>query len=187
MTTYATAREAIRSAIVAASGLDTAAVVWGNAGQPISDPVIRLFVSSDVDIVPTREVLTAAGSDYTRAVSTIREWTVQVRAETVATATSSDALNVSGQIRLGMHLQAAQALLAAQGVVLVRRAGPSVDLAFEHGDLLIAARTFDYVFRAVFNLDDPTGIGTIEHAEVGGALTNPAVTIPDETIPEIED
>lgn len=185
MTTELQCHNAIREAVVSASGLHDKAVVWGNAGQPVADPIIRLFVTSDLDVVPTREVLTRVGADYSRGVSMIREWTVQVRAETVNHVTANDALAVLGQTRLGIELQAAKAILTAAGVVLVKRVGPALDLAFEHGDVLIAARVVEYVFRAVFNRDDPTGVGTIEHAQVSGDVENPTIAIPEQTIPEL--
>jgi hypothetical protein len=167
---------------VAASGVTAGAVVWGKAAQPVADPVIRLFVVSDVDMTNVREVRTASQAGYARRLSVLRDIVIQVQAETINVATAADALAVAGDARLGLELQAAQAELSAVGVHSIALRGPSVDRTFKRGEHLIAARSFDILFRAEFHRDDPDAVGVIEHVKVGGTVYAPAeIEIPETT------
>ena len=188
MTAWADFREAVRVACVSASGLPDGAVVWGNAGQPIADPVVRLFLSSVRSPVDVREVRTEnEDGTYDVALSKIAECTVQVRTETVAHATAADALAAADYLSLGLRLQAVNAALLTAGVVFVDTLD-AVDLAFESGDLRIAARAFDALFRIEVGRTDPTPLGVIEHVKISGEVeTPPTVDIPEETIDRPEE
>lgn len=190
MTTWATFREAVRQAVVSASGVVSDAVVWGNAGQPIANPVVRLFVTSAKSAVGEARLVQVENEDgdYNLTASIVTDVTVQVRTETVDNATAADALQVAEYTKLGFALQAPDALLAAQAVVQVDQGGECFDVSFIDGDRMLAARTFDWRLRFGLTRTDPTPRGTIEHVKVSGTIdVPPEVTIPEETLSRPED
>ncbi|MFA4972198.1 MAG: hypothetical protein WC683_06265 [bacterium] len=181
MTTTMGARAAIVEAVALASGITSSAVVWGQAGQPVADPLVRLFVRRVTDVVPSREVFV----DEARSLSVMREWDVDVRIETISAGVSGDAVDRAGSLMLGLDLLAVREVLAAAELILV--AAKSIgDVSFRSGDRLVYAVLFELRFRGVFDRADPTPLGWIEHVGLDGDLENPTTTVVD-MIPEIEE
>lgn len=179
-TTYTALRAAIKAAVVAASGLDAAAVVWTERGETVADPLVVLTVISDVRTVPVREVLTAADDSYTRKLSTMRDVAVQIRVDSVR----GDALEIANTIALGLGLQAPRALLEA--VCAVVDDGPMRDLQYRDRGVKIQARAFELFLRITLEASDPTAVGTIGTVKVQGTPITlpPIVTLTEDTISE---
>jgi hypothetical protein len=183
MTTVVQLRAAITAAVALAGSITAKAVVWDKAGHVIADPIVRLSITSDIsetsDPRTVRE--TSPSGDLTIALSTSRVASIQLRTETSAAATPTDAQVLSVGIELGLSLASVTALLQSAGVALVR-VHPHTDLSFSSGDCLIYARTFDADFRYAYDRADPIAQGIIEHVKVSGELANPDITVPSSTI-----
>jgi hypothetical protein len=180
MTTWADFREAVRSAVVAASGLNDAAVVWDYRGQTAADPLVVLTAISNVRFAPHRTVLAEDGDDYTRAISSMRDVAVQVRVESVR----GDAVSLADDLLLGLALQGSRATLEAECTYVDD--GPMHDLRYRANGVWIQARAFELFLRVVLEKADPTGVGTIGTVKVQGAPIDvpPEITLPEETISE---
>jgi hypothetical protein len=186
MTTWADFREAVRSAVVEASGLHDKAVVWGrgdlpNAGETAADPLVVLTVISNVRFAPVRTVLGEDGDDYTRAVSDIRDVAVQVRVDSIR----GDALALADDMLLGLELQGPRETLEAECTVIDTKP-PAGDLTYSFKGLKLRARAFELFLRIVLEKSDPTGVGTIGTVKVQGDPIDvpPEITLPEETISE---
>jgi hypothetical protein len=181
--TWTTFRAAVAAAVVAASEQPAGAVVWDKSGLPIADPVVRLSVTSAVDLTEPREVRTEReAGDYAVALSVLRDVAVQIRCESVHAATVADAQNLASWIALGLQMQEVQVALHAAGIALIDSTG-NTDLSYWDADRLIYARTFDALFRAEFERSDPTALGVLEHVKISGEVdAPPAIAIPEETI-----
>lgn len=108
--TWAATFEAIRSALVVASGLSDGAVVPFDGPQPFADPVMRLSVLVDRGVEPRpmrrRTVLPTPETRVQRDLYQQREVTVTARVESVSAATSANAMTylqeaIEGLYRLG--------------------------------------------------------------------------------------
>jgi hypothetical protein len=180
-TTYTAFRAAVKAAIVAASGLDAAAVVWTERGETVADPLVVLDVISDVRTVPVRDVLVTDGGDgYTRTRSTMRDVAVQIRVDSLR----GDSLGLANDIELKLGFDVPRALLEAECVVV--DAGPMRDLKYRHQDLRIQARAFELFLRLVLEATDPTPVGTIGTVKVQGTPIDlpPPVSLTEDTISE---
>lgn len=179
-TTYPLFREAVRAAVVSASGLDDAAVVWSQGGSPCADPLVVLSVISDIRTVPVREVLEIDGDDYARSLSTMRDVAVQVRVESIR----ADAVGLANEILLKLGLQTPRAILTAQCVYVDD--GPMTELRYRAHDLWIQARAFEIFLRIVLEAADPVDVGTIGTVEVQGDSVDlpPEISIAEDTISE---
>ena len=174
MTTPAQFRTAVQAAIVLAGAVSVHAVVWGNAGQCIGNPIVRLFTTSETSCTnDPREVKTENEDGLLDlSLSALREVVVQIRTESTSEATANDAYQLSGWIEIGLSLQSVTDALYAVGIELVETTDAS-DVSFLSGDMMICARTFDARFRYEISRTDPTVIGVIEHVKVSGDITNP--------------
>ena len=180
-TTYAAFREAVRAAIVEASGLTDTAVVWEQAGVPVADPVAVLTVTSDVREVPVRPELADNGDDtYTRTNSEMRRVAVQVRVESI----DADALNLANTIALKLERQAVRDILDAECVLV--DIGGTTDHRYRAHDLWIQSRAFELFTRIVLEDTDPTAVGTIGTVQVRGESLDlpPVISLPEETYSE---
>lgn len=180
MTTWAEVREVVLDAVAAASGLPAAAITWHPAGQPLADPLVRLSISSVRDISEPREILEEQGSGLQRTLSILREFTVQIRVESINAAFTPDALSVACNIGLGLRLQ-----IANVAPLVLIRTHPQYDLTFRHGEHLVYARAFDAEFRGEFAVVDSAAVGIVEHVVVSGETTNPVIDIPEQTLPPL--
>ena len=185
MTTQAEFDTAVVTAIALAAELDASAVVWGNSGNPIAPVWVRLFVTADRDVTEPLQDRTYNEETHTFALtlSVMREFTVQVRCETLANEGASSALALSGAIRLALRQQNVVAALAAQGIVCEGPINGSSDVSFDSGEFRIAARTFDILLRAVLSKADPDPLGTIDSIGLSATVENPDIVFPEESIP----
>jgi len=179
MTTPAQFRTAIVNAVALAGEITPKAVVWGNAGHPISNPLVRLLAGTELDCTnDPREVLTPDADTglLDKSLSTLREVTVQIRVESTSEACAGDAYALSGWISIGLALESVTAALSAVGIELIENLN-STDLSFQSGDQIIYCRTFDARFRYELSRVDPTAVGVIEHVQISGEVTAPPLIL----------
>jgi hypothetical protein len=183
LTTYPAFREAVRAAVVQASGLADAAVVWGQDGIPAADPVIVLTAIADfaTSNTPVRSELTESGGTPDNRVQTLSELRtvgVQVRLESI----NADALNAVQGMSLRLHREVPKGALSEECVLL--RVSGTTDHRYRRDGMIIQARALTLECNIVLEDTDPTEIGTIGTVEVSGELSNPTVPVPTMTINE---
>ena len=179
-TTYPAFREAVRAAIVEASGLADEAVGWSQDGEGIADPWIVLTVISDVrtNAVPVRSELSEDGNSYTRTVSTMRDVAVQVRVESI----NADAVALADDLALELQKQTPMGILSAECVFVDD--GPVREHRYRSRDLWIQARSFELFLRIVLEKTDEVQVGTIGTVKIQGTPIDlpPEVTLDEAAI-----
>jgi hypothetical protein len=174
VTTPAQIRVALTAAVAIAGDVSRHAVVWGQAGNPIANPVVRLFATTDLDCIFDPRVVQTPNEDglLDQSLSTLRELTVQIRVESTSAACAHDAYETASWISIGLSLDSVTAALDAVGINLIEVL-PSNDLQFLSGDVMTYARTFDARFRYEMSRVDPTVVGVIEHVQISGEVNAP--------------
>lgn len=176
-------KAAIKSAVVAASGLHVQAVTWKRKPEAFAKGLVLLDVITAQQEVPDRTQLEFnAGTDaFDVEASTLMLFTVAVRCESP----TEDALELVEKVRSGLALPSVRETLSAAGVVVVNLPGPAVvvdNLVID--DRAASAYVQDVQFRAEFHRADPVTITTIEHVEtesefqqIDGSLISDSETI----------
>lgn len=181
MTTWAAAREAIRVAIVAASGQSDDVVYWADDGQRYAEVAVRLNVTSEQSESPSprlvKQVNGTTGNIDLVEISEVVDFTLSVRAETLSNVPEPTALSIITRIRKGLCLPSvADALTAAE--IVYYDDTPVRYTPFMADDHNVSAYTLDLFMRGQFELT-PSGVsyGTIEHVKFHGTLTEGSTVV----------
>lgn len=180
MTTWALAREALRTAVVSASGLPDVAVYWADAGQPYAtEPRIRLSVLVATD-TGTRlvEAFNAGTKTINLAeISEIIEFTLSARCETESNDVEPTALGVSTVLRKGFKIPSVAAALTAAELVFYGQSNVNY-VPYTSDERNVCAYNVDLFMRGQFELS-VTGetYGTIEHTKFEGTLVEGSDTL----------
>lgn len=180
MSTPLEVREGFHAAVVEASGLHAAAVLWGSSEGAVGDPLIVLSTVSSVEVTPWRETLVAvpATGDLARSLSQTRDLTFQVKVETINGEVADDAFDLAQATALGLWKLSATGVLEGSLIDFHPTIRPHIPFRFD--GRLVHAFTFDATVRAQFTSTDPTAVGVIEHVISSGETSDPTVIIPTE-------
>jgi hypothetical protein len=167
--TWLAFRQAVQTLVSTQSGLSPEAVVWGTHTDVCADPVIRLAVVSATEDQPTRH----SGAE-TYLIEAVYRTVVQVRVETVSDLQVDDALACVQTLRFGLE----SILTRPVSPLVLVSMGPVLPQHFPVGGHLVQAWSFDLHLRHLLSLTVGS-LGVIESVGVGGATTNPAITVPE--------
>lgn len=149
--------------------LETCAVNWSGGARELADLKVLLDVVSEVELADREELFYDSGL----RLSALKDSTIQFRAESTYDTPDSDALDLLNDLRFGLSKLAVTEALAAAGITMVDRPGPTQNLGFTSNNRRISSHGFEVVFRAVFGLETGESTGLLEHVELSGELQTP--------------
>ncbi len=171
VTTPSGFRTAVRNAIAAAlptARQATVPVNWSGGAREFGDLRLLLDVVSEVEVYD-REVLHPVA-----VLESVRDCTLQIRAESTYDTADSDALDLLNDVRYGLRKPSVIAALATAGIVQIGPTSASRNVSFRSNQRLVSSHAFECLFRIGFGLTTDEAGGLIEHVEYAGTVDMPA-------------